>query len=489
MQENLPRTSRDMASVVGGNSNSHPTTHKYSINCCIDYITVVFPYSIKDKYSFDTSYQEIYEDYKRHLPDISDIELFELIENDYPGIQPGIHYKKVTDDIEEDNSGLWSLNKIKTSIIHWCKLKAFIPESSHYHIKGSSGYKFIHMFTNNINFKSDGPEMNFLTASGVEKKFKTCSLEISGTGCRQLEELGVDLLEIIKQFYLVPGCHITRIDNATDLLNDDFITMDWLKQKIFDEVSYISKFKSVYKPKGLYKIKTSDVGTKYHEEHGDSIEFGSRTSTSMLVIYDKLLEREENLGMPIDLKSWIRFELRCFGDKADTLSKKLINEISKKEFANFSKSLLYDHLDIKTNKIKDAYFRATRQHTWPTDPLWADFMDRVNKVKIVSQNGFEADFVKTRGWFDRAAMTTQATLNLLYDDDERTLIDTLDREIEVLLDFKDDQLLALNQYRRKSYGISKEITYVDIGNRIIKLQNQRDELIKKFNIIRGDNND
>ena len=93
MQENLPRTSRDMASVVGGNSNSHPTTHKYSINCCIDYITVVFPYSIKNKYSFDTSYQEIYEDYKRHLPDISDIELFGLIENDYPGIQPGIHFR------------------------------------------------------------------------------------------------------------------------------------------------------------------------------------------------------------------------------------------------------------------------------------------------------------------------------------------------------------------------------------------------------------
>ena len=482
MALNEPKTSCMSASVVSGNSNSHSTTHKYTINCCIDYITIVFPYCEKDKYSFDTSYHEIYEDYKVHLPNLSDIELFELIEKDYPGIQPGIRYVKVKDDKEEDNSGLWTLNKIKTSVIHWCKLKKFIPESSHVHIKGSSGYKYIQMFTNNINFKSDGPEMNYVVESGFEKKYRTCSLEVSGTGCRQLEELGVDLLELLSQLYKVPGAHVTRLDNATDLINDNLITMDWLKYKIFDEVSYISKFKSVYKPKGFYKIRTSDAGTKYHEEHGDSIEFGSRTSTSMLVIYDKLLEREEKLGKAIDVDSWLRFELRCFGDKANTLSKKLVNEISKNEFADFSKSLLYEHLDIKTKEVKDEFFRSTRQHTWLTDPLWADFMDRVSKVKIVSQNGFEADFVKTRNWFEKAAFTTQATLGLMYEEDERTKIDSLDREIEVLLDYKDDQLIAMNQYLKKRYGITKEITYIDIGNRINKLIQERDALLKKYDM-------
>ena len=480
MQHFEHKTSFETASVVGGNSNSHPTTHKYSINCCIDYITIVFPYSCKEKYSIDTTYRDIYAEYKLHLPELDDNELFKLIETDYPGIKPGIRYVKVFDEKEEDDSGLWTMNKIKTALIYWCKLHKFIPDSSHAHIKGSSGYKFIQMFTNNINFKAEGPEMNYISNDGKEHKYKTCSFEVSGTGCRQLEELGVDLLPFLSQVYRIPGCHVTRIDNATDLINDNLITMDWLKNKIFNEVSYVSKFKSVYKPKGIYKIKTSDVGTKYHEEHGDSIEFGSRTSTSMLVIYDKLLEREEKLGINIDCKSWIRFELRCFGDKADTLAKKLVYEISKNEYASFNKSLLYDHLDIKTNSIKCEGFRATRQYTWMTHPLWADFMDRVNKVKIVSQNGFEADFVKTRSWFDRAAYTTQATLGIMYDEDERTKIDSLDREIEVLLNFKDDQLIAMNQYMKKTYGITKEITYVDIGNRINKLIKERDELINKY---------
>ena len=473
-------TKPDMANWLGGNSNSHPTNTLRRINCCIDYITFVFPYSPKNKYNVDTTYRDVYEEYKSHLPDLDDNELFKLIENDFPGIQPGIRYIKAFDDNEEDDSGLWSFNKIQTALIHWCKLSKLIPESSSQHIISASGYKFVRMFTNNINIKSDGPDMIYTSTSGVERKYSTCSIEISGSGCRLLEEYGIDLLNLIGMFYKIPGAHATRIDNATDLINDNQLTMDWLKNKIFNEVSFISKFKSIYKPKGLYKIKTSDSRTKYLEEHGDSIEFGSRTSTSMLVIYDKLLEREEKLGLQVEADSWLRFELRCFEKKADTLAKKLAYEIKRKEYANFSSSILYDHLDIKDKNIKCDGFRSNQQNSWATDLIWAHFVGCVSKTKLVSQNKIEADFVKTRSWFDRAAMTTQATLGLMYEDDERTKINSLEREIEVLKDFKDDQLLALNQYRKKVYKIEKDLTYQDIVNRINKLIKERDDLINKY---------
>lgn len=473
-------TKPDMANWLGGNSNSHPTNLLRRINCCIDYITFVFPYCPKDKYNVDTTYRNVYEEYKNHLPDLDDNELFKLIENDYPGIQPGIRYIKVIDDNEEDDSGLWSFNKIQTALIHWCKLTKLIPESSSQHIISASGYKFVRMFTNNINIKSDGPDMLYTSSTGVERKYSTCSIEISGSGCRLLEEYGIDLLNLIRLLYKIPGAHATRIDNATDLINDNNLTMNWLKKKIFNEVSFISKFKSVYKPKGLYKIKTSDTRTKYLEEHGDSIEFGSRTSTSMLVIYDKLLEREEKLGLQIDADSWLRFELRCFDKKADTLGKKLAYEIKRKDYANFSSSILYDHLDIKDKTIKCEGYYSTRQNTWETDLLWAEFVGCVAKTKLVSQNEIEADFVKTRGWFEKAAMPTQATLGLMYEVDERVMIDSLEKEIDVLLNFKDDQLINLNQYLRKKYGITTNLTYQDIRNRINRLTKQRDDLLEKY---------
>ena len=471
----------NVTSGLPGYKTNSPVTNPVSvINCCLDWFKFVFPYSQEDKYLFDTSYNKIYEDYKENFPDMPDEEIFKEIDNAYPGLKPGIHYvKNNNDSCEDDVSGLWSLHKIKTAIIYWFKLNKFIHESSVQTIKKLSGFKYIQEFCPGITFLAEGPEMKYTGLDGKTHNYKTCAIELSGRGCRKVEELGVNLINVLEYIFKIPGCHATRIDSAVDLINDNKITFHWLCKKILQENSYISTFK-----KGRYEhpfdIKSSDTGLKYHEFYGESIEFGNRKSSSRLNIYDKLSERINNAGFQVEANSWIRFEIAFFDDKANNLSKKLMACIDTNNFQNLAMSLLYDHLDIKINKNLNAEddFRYNRTSTWPTDPIWADFIGQASKIKIRNQAELEADFCKTRDWFERSAYKTLAMLNILYDEDVLTEIDSLNREIEILEEFDDSQLNVINQYREKRYGKTEELTFKYIQNRLKKLIKRRDMLLE-----------
>ena len=53
-------------------------------------------------------------------------------------------------------------------------------------------------------------------------------------------------------------------------------------------------------------------------------------------------------------------------------------------------------------------------------------------------------------------------LDMLYQEDPSTKIESLLRQIEILEDFDDSDLNQFNQYRKKMLNASKDLTYEDI---------------------------
>ena len=472
------------SSVGCAKTNSHPTNPHSIINCCFDWFKFVFPFETGINNKIVTSYSDVYNDYRKNLPELTNEEIFKIIEKDYPFLKPGIKYTNKGNEVSENSdTGVWSLQKIKTCLEHWFNLDSLIPESSNESLGFSKGFKYMITYTPGIHFCYDGAEMNHLCKDGVERQFKTCCIELKGSGCRKVEELGVELIKVLEFLYKIPGCHATRIDFATDLINDNDITFDWLKEMLFDKVSFLTSFKKVvvYEPK---EIKTDDSGLKYFDSIGTTIKFGSEASTSKLNIYDKKAERFENEDLDVSANSWIRFEIQVFKEKAEKVIQTLMAEFELKQFNKFCKSLLFNHLDIKTNKnIKcNRDFRSNRINTWPTHPFWESFIGNVGKTKIISQEKLESDFTRTRNWYNRNVIGTQTFLDIFYKENPITRLQTLDNQIEFLENMDNKQLSILNQYREKEYNALVKLTYDDINKKIKELKAEKSALEKQFNM-------
>ncbi len=481
MCENLKKGGSSMQ-LGRGMSNTPPSCNETIINCLFDYFKFVFPYVNEIEQKKDTTYADLYEEYKRNLPDTTDDEIFEMIRMDYPGIRPGIKYRIDKKNLVEEDpvTKIWSFAKIKSVLEHWFHLEKFIPNSSKQCINSGRGFKFLQTYTPGIIFGYEGAEQKFIH-DGKEFYYKTCCIELKGEGCRKVEENGVDLLEILKRVYEIPGCHATRVDFATDLVNNQIITFDWLFKKIFQECSYQSSFTEVLSIPSFRK-KTTSNGLVYHESKGTTITFGSNSSTSKLNIYDKKAERFNNAGVDVLIDSWIRFEIQLFLDKADRTCKTLLADLEFNKFDEFCFSLLFRHLDIKINKNlnNDSNYRPSITRSWPTDPIWEEFMQNAGKVKIVSQQKLEADFTRTRNWYERSVIPTQTFLEIFYEDSPAARIPTLNKQIDFLEELDDKKLSIVNQYRRDKLKCATELSYKDIEEKRKKLIDERNELLKHY---------
>lgn len=481
MTQNFPKNSKSNNGGWVEMTNSHPTCPESIINCCFDWLKIVFPFSTKEKYKIVTTYQDLYQKLRVQLPELTDNEIFKIIELDFPDVQPGIKYQKDNEQLVNDpDTNVWSLHKIKTVLEHWLKLEKFIPDSSNESIKKIGSFSYLQEYSPGITFMFDGPEMDYVY-EGKTYRYKTCCIELKGEGCRKVEENNVDLITFIKNIFKIPGFHATRIDFAIDLINDSKITMEWLKKKIFEDVMWSGTFREA-RPVPHYKFITN--GIKESILSGDGIEFGSKSSTSRLNIYDKKLEREANTGFDVTIDSWIRFELQCFKVKANNVINTLMKELLLKSFNKFCSELILGALDIKVNfnLHGDENYRPGKIRTWPTDPLWAEFLGTTEKIELKSQAKLETDFVKTRQWFNRSGMSTQVKLDMLYEEDPKSKIESLERQIEILEEFDDSDLDQFNTYRQKRLGALDRLNYEDINKHKERLQAELNYLKKLYNM-------
>lgn len=253
-----------------------------------------------------------------------------------------------------------------------------IPQENIYEKEfGKGNYRYVYDLGEGISLKICGP----LNASGIH----TNSLEMKGEGCREFErQNGKDKWYL---FFLTMSAQFearcTRIDLTIDDYDGNIVSFNWLKDKLEREM-YTSAFKKSF----------SIHGNKYD---GYSITFGQRKSNSktsqQLCIYEKNKEQLSK-GVQSNQPYWTRYEMRFMHEKAQYVFIDVIcafdgeirypekRKIPKGEagFKILLSALLYGLLDIK----EDSTYDATNLHKVPTDTLWRQFVQTIDKAKIPS---------------------------------------------------------------------------------------------------------
>ena len=244
-------------------------------------------------------------------------------------------------------------------------------------------------------------------------------LDCSGKGCRTLEQLDSDwnwgsFLAIFDKFLTVPikdsdyggnrgvyAVHISRIDLACDLLDDDRITIPFLQ-------GYVRKNKFICK-------------SQYHScidgNKELAIYFGSPRSSRRLRIYDKALEQH------LDGKRWVRFEFQLRDDNATSFYLNL----SKTCNGNFSKcyyGMLHDFLRFIT--VPNDGIHSNRKKVCP---FWLHFLKGVDKIKQLYLPGNRYDVGKALEIFNRQCSSTARLLVEAFGGVDELLASTFDAKL------------------------------------------------------------
>ena len=137
-------------------------------------------------------------------------------------------------------------------------------------------------------------------------------LYMTGSACRDFEELGLDYKRLFQKLYKL-NIHYTRIDVSIDDFTGKYFPFDKIKSCVLNRC-VISKFRTSTE---FVKTNLKDI-----DNIGYTIWFGTRASDIQYVFYDKLKERIYNANCEIiqdNLNAWNRFEMRYRNTYADTI--------------------------------------------------------------------------------------------------------------------------------------------------------------------------
>lgn len=223
-----------------------------------------------------------------------------------------------------------------------------------------------------------------LSVSGPEfsNGFPSCLLELKGHGCREFEVRCPEKTweDLIKFFVIEMNGQLKRIDIAIDDYDGKYVTFDYVLNKLNNKY-----FTSSFKDK--------EYNFMGNLTKGRTIQFGSHKSSIMLSIYEKL---KEQLKKGIDCKQdyWVRYEMRFKDSRAlDFISNYLSFEI--KELREYVMQVFYNMLDLKV----DNNFNEEHQYLQDTDPNWLNFLDNVEKFKMVRAKEVEGSYISYEEWF------------------------------------------------------------------------------------------
>ena len=235
---------------------------------------------------------------------------------------------------------------------------------------GKGRFEYLYHLCLGIDLKLKGP----INGEG----YNTCQLEIKGEGCREIERRGIDWRMFLLRLKTELRAKCSRCDVAFDDKEGNIIKFNEVKEKL-DKHQFVTNFKN------------KDYEIHGSKKKGYSLQFGSRESTQMLVIYDKKKERlYKGEDCPYDY--WVRYEMRFFHEKADRVIDDIINAYNgkinypeKKEvekgdvgFSTYTTGLLYQLLDIK----EDNNYSDENQYKAETLPKWKEFLEDALKVSI-----------------------------------------------------------------------------------------------------------
>lgn len=237
---------------------------------------------------------------------------------------------------------------------------------------------------------------------------------ISGQGCRQYETEN-NLIGLIDRINKVEG-KVTRIDLALDDIKGDLIPFEKMLQDIIT-----GNIASRWKTTTEMNKRTTDG-----EMLGKSIRIGSRTSNTMLRIYDKALE--QNL-----LKIWNRMELEIRKQNAQVLQKK----INKNNIGDLMKGILKNYIRFLKPNPGD-----TNKSRWKNRKYWDKLISNIDKVKL-TQKPENKTIEDKKNWIEKQVGQTMALISLIEGD--QTFINSIISKNAINL--KPNNRKILEQYK------------------------------------------
>lgn len=255
-------------------------------------------------------------------------------------------------------------------------------------------------------------------------------LDMSGKGCRTFESLNPDLdwYKFLISFdeWIVNrdtdtklyNVHISRLDVACDLLEDERLTVDKLQ-------GYVMKNKFLCK-------------SNYHScvvgNYENAVYFGSPRSDRRLRIYDKALEQ----GI-VNVK-WVRFEFQLRNDNATSFYLNL-KEL-KGDFAKCYHGMLHDYLRFITEPNNDNHSERKHVCKW-----WMEFLGGVKRIKQLYLPAEAYDLGKVTHVYKHQCASTVRTLMEANGGDVTELLNTA---METKLNKKQKDLLSDISVKQKA---------------------------------------
>lgn len=259
------------------------------------------------------------------------------------------------------------------------------------------------------------------------------NFEISGRGCRDIEELGIDFYSLFMKLKLY-NAKYNRIDLSIDDFTDRYFTLKKISK-------YLNKGLVVSKIRSFITINSGIV--KDCDLLGSTVQFGSKSSLVHITFYDKLKERRaNNYEVNSDIKFWTRCEVRFRHDKADDVIEYLI--ISHNDINSIVKGTLIDYLRF-IDKGNDTNKWRSKTAKW-----WSDYLDNISSIKLAPIH-FESSIQRKKVWLNESVSKSQ--LQVLLSTMDNIYLDELSSEFLLKMlkhgvsKLKDKDLKLINDSR------------------------------------------
>ncbi len=263
-------------------------------------------------------------------------------------------------------------------------------------------------------------------------------LYMTGSACREFEELGLEYLHLFKKLYTL-NVHFTRVDVSIDDFTGKYFPFNKIKECVLNR-EVVSRFRSSIE---FVKTNLCDI-----DNIGYTIWFGSRASDVQFVFYDKLKERIYNANCEIiqdNLTCWNRFEMRYRNDYADTI---ILNYVNLDNFEVYLFGLINNYISFRIKSDTDS-----KRCRWNLQPWWKDFVGSFEKIQF-QRVPVEYSVVRKKGWLLHSC--SYSAFQVLLADIKDIKVDSCLSYF--LFDFlktgseeiKDLDLQKINQYRIKN---------------------------------------
>lgn len=283
----------------------------------------------------------------------------------------------------------------------------------------------------------------FLSGPVNKNNLPTNFLDMSGQACREFERRGGDYAKLYR-FITLNGGNFTRNDGAIDVYTNKYFDMNKIGRYV-DNGWYSS-------PSSKGKV-NRDWGDYGPTTEGIGYYFGSKYSNTLILIYDKKLERFYN-GVETFTPAWYRVEIRFKGDRADWFVQNFLLHYEKDNDFSFIQEALYKYLKFKVPVIiskstgKRIKSKNKSVKDWCDALWWSRFLNVSKEAKFKQKELPELSIEKNKRHIERSDSKILARIFNADPDSFFSFIMQLVHIGHGKLEITD--YTAINEYRRQS---------------------------------------